>query len=221
MKTLTFAAAAFATIAVTGGAIVAAPAIFAQDAARMPGTKDSSRVTAGTYALDPEHTLVKWAVDHFGFNDYFGLFGQITGTMTIDPANIEAATLDIMVPVAEVTVASQGLKNHMLRPGKDGGDPDFFGPTPGMARFVSTNVTRTGDMTANVTGDLTINGKTGPVMLAVEFAGAGANPMNKKETVGFHARGVMDRTGWGIDYAAPLVSKEVELTISAAFEKQS
>ena len=32
-----------------------------------------------------EHTLVKWNVDHFGFNDYFGLFGQITGTMTMDP----------------------------------------------------------------------------------------------------------------------------------------
>ena len=203
----------------TGG-IAAAPAIFAQDAPQMPGMKDASRVTAGTYKLDREHTLVKWNVDHFGFNDYFGLFGQITGTMTMDPANIEAATFEIMVPVAEVTVASAGLKDSLLRPGKDGSDPDFFGPEPGMARFTSTSVTQTGDMTANVTGNLTINGKTGPVMLAVEFAGAGTNPMNKKETVGFHARGVMDRTGWGIDYGTPLVSKDVELTISAAFEKQ-
>jgi len=218
MKQLALAATAI-LLAVTGG-IAAAPAIFAQDAPQMPGMKDASRVTAGTYKLDREHTLVKWNVDHFGFNDYFGLFGQITGTMTMDPANIEAATFEIMVPVAEVTVASAGLKDHLLRPGKDGSDPDFFGPEPGMARFTSTSVTQTGDMTANVTGNLTINGKTGPVMLAVEFAGAGTNPMNKKETVGFHARGVMDRTGWGIDYGTPLVSKDVELTISAAFEKQ-
>lgn len=220
MKATTFAAAAFATIALTGGGIAAAPAIFAQGAAELPGTKDASRVTAGTYELDAEHTLVKWKVDHFGFNDYFGLFGKITGTMTMDPANIEAARFEIMVPIADVTVASKGLKEHLLRAGKDGAAPDFFGPEPGMAKFVSRSVTRTGDMTANVTGDLTINDKTGPVMLEVEFSGAGKNPMNQMETVGFQATGTMDRTQWGIDYAAPMVSKEVELTISAAFQKQ-
>lgn len=220
MNRLTFAVAAAATLALVTGGIAAAPAIFAQAAPQLPGVQDPARVAAGTYALDAGHTLVGWNVSHFGFNDYFGMFGNITGTMTMDPANIEAATFEIMVPVAEVTVASAGLKGHLLRPGKDGAAPDFFGPEPGMAKFVSTGVTKTGATTANVTGDLTLNGKTGPVALAVEFVGAGANPFNKKETVGFHARTVIDRTQWGINYAAPLVSKEVELTISAAFEKQ-
>lgn len=215
---LVVAAAAVFTV-VTGG-IVAAPAIFAQGAAQLPGVQDPSRVTAGTYALDAGHTLVGWNVSHFGFNDYFGIFGSITGTMTMDPAKIESATFEIQVPVAEVSVASAGLKSHLLRPGKDGGTPDFFGPEPGMAKFVSTSIAKTGDTTANVTGDLTLNGKTAPVTLAVEFVGAGANPFNKKETVGFHARTTIDRTQWGINYAAPLVSKDVELTISAAFEKQ-
>lgn len=219
MNRFTLAAAAATLTAVTGG-IAAAPAIFAQGAPQMPGMMDASRVTAGTYSLDAGHTLISWKVSHFGFNDYFGLFGNITGTMTMDPANIEAATFEIMIPVAEVTVASAGLKDHLLRPGKEGGTPDFFGPQPGMAKFVSTNVTKTGATTANVLGDLTLNGKTAPILMAVDFAGAGANPMNKKETVGFHARAMMDRTQWGINYAAPLVSKEVELTISAAFEKQ-
>lgn len=219
MTRLTFAAAAAATLAAVTGGIAAAPAIFAQDVPQLPGAQDLARVTAGTYALDVGHTLVKWNVSHFGFNDYFGIFGNITGTMVMDPANIEAATFDISIPVAEVTVASQGLKNHLLRPGKDGGSPDFFGPEPGMARFTSTSVTSTGATTANVTGNLTLAGKTAPVTLAVEFVGAGTNPYNKKETVGFHARAMMDRTQWGINYAAPLVSKDVELTISAAFEK--
>jgi hypothetical protein len=31
---------------------------------------------------------------------------------------------------------------------------------------------------------------------------------------------VIDRTQWGIAYAAPAIGKEVELSISAAFEKQ-
>ncbi len=220
MKRFTFAAAAAAILAVATGGITAAPAIFAQGAPEMPGVQDTARVTAGTYAVDPAHTLVGWNVSHFGFNDYFGLFGNVTGTLTIDPANIEAATFDIAIPIAEVTLASEGLKNHLLRPGKDGAAPDFFGAEPGMAKFTSTKVVKTGDASANVVGDLTINGKTAPVMLAVEFVGAGANPFNKKETVGFHARAVMDRTQWGINYGAPLVGTDVELTISAAFEKQ-
>lgn len=220
MKHIRLAAAAAATLVAVTGGIAAAPAIFAQAAPQVPGVMDVSRVTAGSYALDPAHTLVGWNVSHFGFSDYFGLFGNITGTMTLDPANIEAATFDITIPVAEVTVASAGLKDHLLRAGKDGGAPDFFGPTPGMAKFTSTQVVKTGATSANVLGNLTLNGKTAPVMLAVDFAGAGANPFNKKETVGFHARALMDRTQWGVNYGVPMVSKEVELTISAAFEKQ-
>lgn len=220
MKRFTFAAAAAAILAVATGGITAAPAIFAQGTPQMPGVQDASRVTAGTYAVDPAHTLVGWNVSHFGFNDYFGLFGNVTGSMVIDPANIETTTFDIAIPIADVTLVSEGLKNHLLRPGKDGAAPDFFGAEPGMAQFTSTKVVKTGDTSANVVGNLTINGKTAPVMLAVEFVGAGANPFNKKETVGFHARAVMDRTQWGINYAVPLVGKDVELTISAAFEKQ-
>ena len=220
MKNRTLAAAAAATLAVVTGGIAAAPAIFAQGAPSLPGVQDAARVTAGTYALDAGHTLVSWKVSHFGFNDYLGLFGNITGTMTMDPANINAAKFEIMVPIADVTVASAGLKDHLLRAGKDGAAPDFFGPAPGMAKFTSSSVTKTGPTTANVSGMLTMNGKSAPVTLATEFVGAGANPFNKKETVGFHARAVIDRTQWGVNYAAPLVGKDVELTISAAFEKQ-
>ena len=220
MNRISLAAAAAATLALVTGGIAAAPMLFAQNAPEVPGAQDSSRITAGTYALDAGHTLVDWQVSHFGFNDYIGLFGNITGTMTMDPANIEAATLSVNVPIAEVTVASAGLKDHLLRAGKDGAAPDFFGPAPGMATFTSTKVVKTGANTADVTGTLTMNGKSAPVTLKTEFIGAGANPYNKKETVGFHARATIDRTQWGVNYGVPLVGKDVALTISAAFEKQ-
>lgn len=191
----------------------------------MPRARVEDPVTAGTYALDANHTLVGWEVSHFGFNDYLGIFGNITGTMTMDPANIEAATFAINVPIAEVTVASSGLKDHLLRPGKDGRAPDFFGPTPGMATFTSTSVVKTGATTADVTGTLTMNGASAPVTLKTEFIGAGANPYNNKATVGFHARTVIDRTQWGINpglirFGEAKHGKDVTLTISAAFEKQ-
>ena len=208
---LALALAASGTLAVT--------AISAQEQPQVPGAPDVSRVQAGDYTLDASHTLVSWQVGHFGFNDYFGLFGQIEGTMALDPANIGATEFDITVPITSVSVPSEGLRGHLLRPGKDGAAPDFFGPEPEAARFVSTSVRRTSETTAVATGQLTMNGKTGPVTMLVEFSGAGENPMSKAQTVGFHARAQIDRTAWGISYAAPLVDTMVDLEISAAFER--
>lgn len=186
---------------------------------QLPGQKDASRVTAGTYKTDPGHSLIGWEVNHFGFNDYFGIFGDVAGTLTIDPANPNAAKVDVTIPVAKVTTASAGLTSHLLRAGKDGGKPDFFGPNPADARFVSTKVVASG-MTAKITGNLTLNGVTKEVVLDAEFTGAGANPFSKKETIGFEAETEIKRSDFGIMYGLPVVSDEVELDISVAFEKQ-
>lgn len=219
MNRNTLAAAAAATLVAVAGGIAAAPAIFAQDAPQLPGVQDASRVTAGTYAADPGHSLIGWEVNHFGFNDYYGIFGDVAGTLTIDPANLDAAKVDVTIPVGSVTTASKGLTEHLLRAGKDGGKPDFFGPAPAPARFVSTSVKATG-MTAVITGDLTLNGVTKPVTFEAEFTGAGNNPFNKKATIGFEAETEIKRSDFGVNYGIPFVSDEVELDISVAFEKQ-
>jgi polyisoprenoid-binding protein YceI len=200
--------------------LFAAVPLIAQSAPQVPGTMDVARVTAGTYNTDPGHTLIGWRVSHFGFNDYFGAFGDATGTLTLDPKNPEAAKVEITIPIGKVTTASAGLTGHMLRAGKDGGKPDFFGPSPADAKFTSNAVTVNGTK-ALITGDLTLNGVTKPVRLDAEFSGAGANPFNKKETVGFHATSKIMRSQFGIGYGIPLVSDEVELDISVAFEKAS
>jgi polyisoprenoid-binding protein YceI len=221
MNRKTLAAAATAvTLAV--GTIVLAPALTAQGAPEVPGAMDPSRVTAGTYATDPNHSLIAFEVNHFGFNDYYGLFGDVAGTLVIDPANLAAAKVDVTIPVANVTTASKGLTDHLLRAGKDGGKPDFFGPAPAPARFLSTSVkVDAKDKTkATITGDLTLNGVTKPVTFEAEFTGAGANPFNKKATVGFEAETSIKRSDFGVNAFIPFVSDEVELDISVAFEKQ-
>lgn len=217
MKKLFLAAAA--TTALVSGAIAGAPALFAQGTPEVPGAQDPSRITGGTYAADPSHSLVEFEVDHFGFNEYFGIFGDVEGTLMLDPANLEAAKVDVTIPVANVTTASAALTDHLLRPGKDGASPDFFGAEPAAARFVSTSV-EVNEMTAMITGNLTLNGITKPVTLEAEFTGAGVNPMNKKETVGFEAETTIMRSDFNVNYGIPLVSDEVELEISVAFEKQ-
>ena len=210
----------FAPLAVLALAVVAVPAVIAQ-APSAPGAPDKTRVTAGTYAADPLHTMVVWEVDHLGFSDYTGIFGDVTGTLVLDPANPAAAKVDVTIPVAKVTTASAGLTSHLLRAGKDGGKPDFFGAAPADAKFVSTSVVLDDDGDeAKVTGNLTLNGVTKPVTLDVDFHGAGTNPFNKKATVGFEAEGKIRRSDFGIAYGIPAVSDEVELEIHAAFEKQ-
>ena len=200
-------------------AAVAVPAVIAQPPASAPGAPDRSRVAAGTYAADPNHTMVVWKLDHLGFSNYTGIFGDVTGTLVLDPANPAAARVDVTIPVAKVTTASAGLTGHLLRPGKDGARPDFFGPAPADARFVSTRVVLDDDGDeAKVTGDLTLNGVTRPVTLDVDFHGAGA--MGGKQTVGFEAEATIRRSDFGLGFGVPMVGDEVELEIHAAFEKQ-
>lgn len=201
---------------------IAAP-LTAQNAPATPGARDATRVTGGTYKVDPEHTLVGWKLDHLGFTPYYGLFGQITGSLQLDPKNVGAAKVDITIPVAKVTTASPGLTAHLLKPpAQAGGKPDFFGATPADARFVSTSVVRGTDANeAKITGNLTFNGVTKPVVLDVEFYGAGKLPqgMGGAEVVGFEAEATIKRSDFGVDTAIPFVSDEVKLDIVAAFTK--
>ncbi|MCD2325275.1 YceI family protein [Sphingomonas sp. IC-56] len=206
-------------IALAATLALAAPLV-AQQAMQVPGSKNPALVTAGSYTADPGHTLVEWTVDHLGFTPYFGIFGDVSGTLTLDPKNLSAAKVDVTIPVSKVTTASSGLTAHLLRAAQAGGKADFFGANPADARFVSTRVVATGQ-TAKVTGNLTLNGVTKPVTLDASFYGAGKAPaqMGGKEAVGFEAKGSIKRSDFGVGYGIPVVSDEVKLRIVAAFNK--
>ena len=192
----------------------------AQGPMSKPGSANPAAVTGGTYKADPDHTLVMWTVDHLGFTPYTGIFGSVTGTLVLDPKNPNAAKVDVTIPVSKVTTASAGLTDHLLRAGKGGGKPDFFGANPADARFVSTNVVASGQK-AKITGNLTLNGVTRAVTLDASFYGAGKMPANMggQENVGFRAIGSIRRSDFGISMGIPLVSDEVALEIAAAFQK--
>jgi len=188
--------------------------------AQVPGTKNLAAVSGGTYSADPDHTLVMWTLDHLGFTPYTGIFGSVTGSLTIDPKQPNNARMDVTIPVAKVTTASAGLTGHLLRPAKEGGKTDFFGPTPADARFVSTKLVTNGE-TGTLTGDFTFNGVTRPITLNVSFYGAGKTPpqMGGKENIGFRATGTIMRSQFGLGFGVPIVGDEVKLEIAAAFQK--
>jgi polyisoprenoid-binding protein YceI len=204
-------------------AIIAAAPLVAQGGPAAPGKKDASLISGGTYQADPAHTLVEWELNHLGFSPYFGLFGDVSGTLQLDPKAPQNAKVSVTIPVSKVTTASQGLTDHLLRAPKDaGGKPDFFGPSPADATFVSTAVKPRGTGMADVTGNLTLNGVTKPVTLAVTFYGAGKMPaqMGGGENVGFEAMGTIKRSDFGMGQMVPMLGDDVKLKIAAAFQKK-
>ena len=209
-------------LAIAGAAaLLLALPLTAQTAPKLPGSPDVTAISGGSYMVDSYHTLVQWNVDHLGFTPYFGIFGDVTGTLELDPKNPAAAKVDVTIPVAKVTTANAGLTGHLLKPAAEGGKADFFGAAPAPARFVSTKVEPGANNTARITGDLTLNGVTKPVVLEAKFYGAGKGPamMGGKENVGFTAKGKIKRSEFGVGYGIPMVSDEVSLKIAAAFVK--
>lgn len=200
-KLVLMSAVGFSLIA---GAVTAQPAAAPKAA--------TASVEAGAYKLDPHHTQVIWAVDHMGFSRLEGMVGGMSGTLQLDPAKPQAAALTVEIPLSGMTVTSEQFAGHLKTP--DLFDTAKF-PT---ARFVSRSVTVNGQ-DATITGDLTLRGVTKPVTLKAKFYGAGTNPMSKAKTVGFSATGQLKRSDFGLGYAVPAVSDQVDLEINAAFEK--
>ena len=194
-------------------ALAGTTAIAAQPKAQ-PGaaSKSAAALPAGSYTVDANHTQVIWSVDHFGFNRLYGMVGSMSGTLDIDPARPAAAKVTIDIPLSGLTVTSPGFAKHLAT--SDLFDTAKF-PT---ARFVSRTVTVRGTQ-ATIAGDLTLRGVTKPLTLDARLQGSGANPMNKKQTIGFSATTTLKRSDWGLGYAVPAVSDEVKLEITAAFEK--
>jgi polyisoprenoid-binding protein YceI len=208
------------TIAAAAGiSALSIGALHAQGGAQ-PGAINVSAIESGSYTADPGHSMVSWSLSHLGFNDYYGIFGDVSGTLTVDTANPTASKVDVTIPIASVTVPSAGLRDHLLRPGADGAAADFFGASPAPARFVSTRVEPTGATTANITGDLTLNGVTKPVTIAAELAGMGTNGMSQKKTLGFHGTATIKRSEFNIPFGIQFgIADDVDLKMTVAFEK--
>ncbi len=201
----TVIAAAAALTLIAGGAVVAQAAL----------TKNPAEVQAGSYALDSSHGKITWSVDHLGFSTYVGQFVNVEATLTLDPANPSASTLTATIPLTDVAPNSGGLKAHLQT-------PDFFDtanhPT---ATFVSRSVTVDPDdpSEAVVVGDLTLRGVTRPVTMEVEFNQAGP-AMGGGYKVGFDGEATIKRSEFGVNFAIPAVSDEVELHIEGEFVLQ-
>jgi polyisoprenoid-binding protein YceI len=200
-------------LAGAGAALVLAVA--SQGLAQQVSSSSPTSVKAGSYKVEPYHTQVAFTLSHFGFSNFSGFFSGASGSLRLDPAHLGATSLDVTIPVASVTTTVAALDSELK--GNQWFDAARF-PT---ASFTSTKVTPTGAGRAAIAGNLTLHGVTRPVVLQARFVGAGTNPLDKAETVGFSATGTIKRSDFGVKQYVPLVGDDVQLSIAGAFTRQS
>jgi polyisoprenoid-binding protein YceI len=177
-----------------------------------PGKPNAALVKAGTYSVEGSHTQVLFDYDHMGLTSNMGLISGGTGSLTLDPKKLSAATVTVEMPINTMHTTIAKLDEEFQ-------GPRFFDaakfPT---AKFVSTMVMPKGATSADIMGNLTIHGVTKPVTLRASFAATGSSVMGpKSDNVTFTARTMIKRSDFGLGIAVPLVGDAVSLKIVAAF----
>lgn len=183
-------------------ALLALPA-FAQE------EMDLGSPPAGTYRPDPAHMRLWFVVDHLGFSKYMALFTKVDAELQFDPENPKAMSVKASVDVASLETHNPATDynfNEIVA-----GEDLLNAPTHPQATFVSTKIELTGDETADVTGDMTLNGVTKPVVWKARYNGGwGHMPLDTLGArAGFSLETTINRSDFGIDFGLPEPGSEM------------
>jgi polyisoprenoid-binding protein YceI len=165
------------------------------------------------YTLDASHSQIVFTYQHLGFSTTTGMFSGFNGEIMFDPADPAASSVSVSFPVKTMLTGWQERFDHLM-------SKDFFDAADDeMVTFVSTAIEVTGEKTAKITGDLTLNGVTKPVVLDAVLNQVGEHPMAKAPWAGFNATTTLIRSEYNLGQFAPYVSDEVVLNISIEASK--
>ena len=173
-------------------ALAAAPAIAAPEA----------------YVLDPSHSQIVFTYNHLGFSTTTGMFSGFEGAISFDQDEPAKSSVTVEFPVTTMLTGWQERFDHFMA-------ADFFNAAANdTVKFVSIAIEVTGETTAKITGDLTMNGVTKPVVLDAKLNQKGNHPMANKPWAGFDATTTVLRSDFNLGMFAPYISDEVKIDIS-------
>ncbi len=177
-------------------------------AAAFAGAASSAIAAPETYVLDSSHSQILFSYNHLGYSTTWGMFSGFEGRIQFDQEDPAASSVTVSFPVRTMLTGWEARFEHFM-------SPDFFGAAEDeMVSFASTGIEVTGENTAKITGDLTLNGVTKPVVLDAVLNQAGDHPMEGKPWAGFSATTTLLRSDFDLGMFAPFVSDEVEVQIS-------
>ncbi len=163
---------------------------------------------AEKYVLDASHSQILFSYNHLGYSTTYGMFSGFEGEIMFDQENPAASSVTVSMPVKSMFTGWEQRDGHFM-------SADFFGATDDeMVSFASTSIELTGENTAKITGDLTLNEVTKSVVLDATLNQVGDHPMANKPWAGFDATTTLVRSEYNLGQFAPFVSDEVEVKIS-------
>lgn len=182
--------------------------LFAAAATAAALTATAATAEPVAYTLDASHSQVLFTYDHLGFSTTYNLFSGWEGEIMFDAENPANSTVDVSIPLMSLYTGWEERFEHFM-------NDDFFGAQEGdLITFTSTAIEVTGDDSAIITGDLTMNGITQSVQLETELNQSGMHPMANKQWIGFDAETTILRSDFGVGAYAPNVSDELDVEIS-------
>ncbi len=146
-----------------------------------------------TWAIDPVHSSVEFAVRHLMITTVKGRFTDVQGTVVLDEATPSASSADITVQVASIDTREPQRDAHLK-------SADFFeAETFPTLTFRSTSVRNWDADGFTLIGDLTIHGVTREVALDVKNEGRAKDPWGGERT-GFTATTKIKRSEFGLTW---------------------
>ena len=169
---------------------------------------------AANYAIDPTHTFVTFEISHFGATTNRARFDKKQGTVEFDRA-AKTGKVDISIDVTSVNSGTPQFDKHLQ-------SADLFDAAKHPTiKFVSDKFSFTGDKVSEVTGQLTLLGKTAPITLKATQFNCYDSPMLKREVCGGDFETTIDRTQWGMNYGVEWgFPKNVRLVVQIEAVKQ-
>ncbi|UCJ17997.1 YceI family protein [Pseudomonas sp. MM211] len=164
---------------------------------------------AADYAIDKQgqHAFVNFKISHLGYSWLYGTFKDFDGSFSFDEKNPEASKVNVTLKTESVDTNHAERDKHIR-------SADFLNVSKNpTATFASTAVKSTGKDTADITGNLTLNGVTKPVVIAAKFLGQGDDPWGGYRA-GFEGSTKLKLKDFNIEKDLGPASQEVELIIS-------
>lgn len=162
------------------------------------------------YVLDTQgnHAFIQFKIKHLGYSWLIGRFNTFSGGFALDKDAVDKSAVQVDIDVASVD------SNHAERDKHLRSDDFFDVAKHPKASFVSTKIEKTGENTANITGNLTLKGVTKPVTLATTYIGGGNDPWGGYRQ-GFEATTEIRLKDFGIDYDLGPAAQTAQIYISA------
>jgi len=157
------------------------------------GFAASAHAESATYAIDPSHSFASFEIGHFGTSTNRGRFNKTSGTVTLDKA-AKTGALDVTVDTTSLDTGTAAFTKHISS------EEILNVAANPTAKLVANKFVFNDDKVTEIDGNLTLNGKTNPVVLKAQNFNCYMNPMVKREVCGGDFDATIVRSQYGVSY---------------------